>query len=402
MEFGLTKEQLRLIDKSRTVARDVLAVHASKYDLEAQHPIESFAALREQGFYGMAVPKEYGGWGLDLVTYCLCMHELAQGCASTATSFNMHNIVLYGIAHLGTEDQKKRWFSKVINEGALIGSWGSEPNASFSSARRSLGTSIVETDGGYRMSGQKYFCSLAGACDYALLFAVPASKIGQENANDIVVGLVSTKEPGVTIQYGWDTLGLRATSSHSVNLENVFIKTDDFLGGPGDWFGHACNQRFEIGYGAIYSGLARAALDFAVRTTNGRVLRPDNIRQSDLPWVQMHIAELSMKVEAAFLTSLQTAWEMDQGYAVAIANSSGERAKGAASTAVLDVTSKVFEICGGSSAMRRYPAERYYRDARTQTLMGPSYDFLLQVIGRGVIAQQVIDTATPASAKVAP
>lgn len=230
----------------------------------------------------MAIPKRYGGWGLDLVTYCLVMHELAQGCASTATSFNMHNVVMYGIEHLGTEEQKARWFGRVVNDGALIGSWGSEPGASFSTPRRSLGTALVLHDGGWLMSGQKYFCSLAGGCDYALLFAVPHERLGQENQDDIITALVPTNA-GVEIQPGWDSLGLRATTSSSVRLQDVFVSRADALGKPGDWFRQACNQRFEVGYGAIYTGVAQAALDFATEYAWKRILRPDTSVRPSCP-----------------------------------------------------------------------------------------------------------------------
>lgn len=380
----MTDEQRRPIELSREIARGPIAANAAKYDLTAEHPVESFAALQAAGFYGMAVPKRFGGWGLDYVTCAQCMHEFGQADASTAAAFNMHNAVMYLIDRIADEEQKIRWFGEVIETGALMGSWSSEPGTSLNSPRISIGTSMSKRGDTYVIKGQKHFCSLAGTCRYAMIMAVAEDRLGQENADDVALAIVPTSLPGVTVHYGWDTLGMRATTSHSVSFENVEITGRDLLGGPGAWSQYFSAQPFEIGHSAVYAGVARAALDFAIDYSAKRTSQPDNVPYIELPWIQTEIAELSIEVESTFLTVLDGARRIDHDAAEAAAYGASSRAKAAATKAALHVTSKAFDIVGGSGALRRYPLERYFRDARTQSLMTPTYDQILRTLGRKI------------------
>jgi alkylation response protein AidB-like acyl-CoA dehydrogenase len=397
MEFGLTSEQERIVGKARDLTRDVLAVHAEEYDRAGSHPEKNFAALRSEGWFTMAIPREYGGMGLDPVTYAMCMHEFAQGCAGTAISFSMHNGDMYLLASQGTDEQRRRWYGKVVDDGALIGSWGSEPSTSYSSSRVSLNTTMAPTSQGYLLTGRKYFCSLAGHCEYALIYGVMEDRVGHENMLDVVVGMVPSNDPGIVIEPEWDSLGLRATTSRAVVLNGALMRREDLLGPPGALFKSGAIQYFAIGHAASYTGIARAALDFSVQFAMKRKTLPDNMRTSDLPWVQMRLGELSVTLESAWLTVLQSAWQMNGDLLKAQANWAGIRAKTAAATAGLAVTQGAFEICGGSAAMRHYPAERYYRDARMAALMAPSLDQCFRQVGGGM----VLDIPVGAVANVA-
>jgi alkylation response protein AidB-like acyl-CoA dehydrogenase len=129
-------------------------------------------------------------------------------------------------------------------------------------------------------------------------------------------------------------------------------------------------------------------------------VRPDNLKTSELPWIQMHLGELSVEVETSWLATLHSAWQMEVDLKGAIANRADARAKGASTKAVLEVTERIFEICGGSAAMRQYPAERYYRDARMQTLMAPGIDHVFRTIGLGL--NEALANREPASASITP
>ena len=124
MDFTLSPRQTKLVQDARALANDVLAKNADRYDRAASLPLDDYAALRDAGYLGMLIPEAYGGWGLDLVTYALVMHELAQGAAATATAFNMHNFAMWQIANVGDTAFQDRWFPKIMAEKAIVGGWG--------------------------------------------------------------------------------------------------------------------------------------------------------------------------------------------------------------------------------------------------------------------------------------
>jgi alkylation response protein AidB-like acyl-CoA dehydrogenase len=384
MDFRLTDRQQELVHCARLLAREVLAKNADKYDRESTPPVDDYAALRARGYYGMLIPKEYGGWGLDLATYCLVMHELAQGATATATAFNMHNFAMWNISVLGTEAQKRRWFGEVISKGVLIGGWGSEPGAGLAQSRYAIGTTIMPQQGGYRVDGQKFFCTLAGVASYAEVLVVPADRAADVTLDDICQVIVPVAQQGVSISSDWDVLGMRATVSPAVKFDNVFVPEDHMLGKPGDnIITRGLTEAISIGYTGILCGLARSALNYATDYSARKVVGP-NTRHANQPIVQLRLGELATTIDAAYALALRAGWELDHDFQAAAQRNAGSRARAVAIRAALDVTSRVFEICGGTTVASRFPLGRLYREARTMSLMSPGYDAILGAIGKRI------------------
>ena len=160
MQFALSEEQRLVVATAKRVALEHLEPRAAHYDENATHPVESWRALWENGLLAMAVPRAYGGLGLDMLTYVMVVEALAQGCTNTAMTVHMHSVVQRYINALASPEVKAWLYPEVVEEGRMFGSWGSEPG-------RRGGSGVVQTvispDGaGFVINGQKHFCTMAG------------------------------------------------------------------------------------------------------------------------------------------------------------------------------------------------------------------------------------------------
>lgn len=228
MDFKLTKEQEQIVEKARWLAEEKLAPRADHYDKTATHPLDSWKDVWENGLLGIAIPEEFGGLGLDMLTYVLVVETLTQGCTSTGMTIHMHSVVQRFITELGTQEQKKKFFAEVIEDGRMFGSWGSEP------ARRG-GTGVADSfvskrDGGYYLNGTKHFCTMAGATRRSIIHSTME---GMDPVSGYILAIPSEDAPGQTIIGEWDTLGMRATISPGVAFKDCELAEDEVLGTPG-------------------------------------------------------------------------------------------------------------------------------------------------------------------------
>jgi hypothetical protein len=384
MDFNLSHRQAKLVQNARALARDVLAKNADRYDRAGTPPLDDYAALRDEGYFGMMIPEAYGGWGLDLVSYALVMHELGQGAAGTAMGLNMHSFAMWQIANVGGPEFQAHWFPKLMTERAVVGGWGSEPGAGLSQGRFQIGTTITAQGDDLVVNGSKFFCTLAGVAKYAQVLVSTVEGAAEVAIQDITTVVVPVDSPGVVIGTEWDVLGLRATFSPTVKFEGVVVPKSNMMGRPGhNMFTAGLTQAISIGYSAVNTAVARAALDFSVGYAAKKTIGAT--AHADSPLVQQRVGELVTTVDASFATCLKAAWELDADFAGAAARQTGARARAVAMRTVLDVTAKAFEICGGTTVSTRYPLGRLHREARTMTLMNPGYDGILTLAGRNIL-----------------
>ena len=400
MEFGLTEDHARIQAAARELAKD-FASRAAEHDRDGSAPEENYAALREAGFLGLVVPEEFGGQGAGLVGYAIATEEIAQGCASTALAFNMHAATLAALVmHSPLPYETKRWVAELATkENKLIAAILSEPSTtSIVPMSYACSTQARRVAGGYLRSGKKGFSSMAESSDYLCLFAHPEEI---DDPRTAMVVMVPTKSPGIRFEHVWDTLGMRATRSDNLILEDCFVPDDAVVGEPipdvGEWL--ATNETgFNLPYTAVYLGVGFAALQ-AIKD-NVRQRQPKGYRQplAYHPDIRRRVARMSAQLEAARWLLRYTAWLADEAYergrdtdqarqyATTVEEQAAEvlasyfKSKYIVGEAVTDATRSALEMGGGHAIFKPSTIERLFRDGATATIQHPPSDFCLSAL----------------------
>jgi alkylation response protein AidB-like acyl-CoA dehydrogenase len=362
MVVKLSKEQREIGELVRELTRGKFAPRATKYDAEAGFPYENFADLRTHGILGLCVPTEYGGMGCGIggrvSTLYLVLEEIAKGCSSTAQLFQQQSTILGRLELLGNAQQKHRYYRKVLDEGAVFASAGSE--AGFDSRQqRSFDAVLKRVNGGYVINGSKHFASAAAAADYYQVWGVLAGASGP--ADGLLHAFVHKDNPGVSLENDWDTMGMRATVSWSVHFSDCFVEEADVIGWPGQYIQEQHHLKILPSFAANYLGTAGGAFECMTDFVKQRPYLADD------PVIQVQIGELRMELDAARVIMYHAArlWESGDHQQAGIV---GFEARLIARKTALLVTSRVFDICGGRAVHRKHPLERFFRDARTFTL----------------------------------
>ena len=366
----------QVLKAAQRLAAESLATRAAHYDAAATHPVESWRDVWWEGLLAMGIPERFGGLGLDMLTYIQAIELLAAGCTNTGMTVHMHSTVTRFIDALCTEEQKASYFREVVEEGKLFGSWGSEPETRGGTAMRL--TTIVPHDGGFVINGTKHFCTMSGG---AHRYMIHCSSGAGDPLETQWLALLPHGTPGIEQIGDWDTLGMRATVSPAMQLNNCFVGPDAPLGKPGEAPRTGVTQGFGLGFAAVYLGVAQATLDFIREFAQTQTFAPDPTPVAEGLTVQRTVAEMAMAVEGArrVLHHGASVWsDANPGQRAFLA----AKAKYLSTVASLEVTSKAIQIAGGRSAHKRMPLERLYRDVRTSTLMPPNLDRCLEIVGR--------------------
>src|SRR5438105_4016213 len=252
MDFGLTEEQQQLQQRCRELAAD-FATRSAQHDRDASHPIENYQRLRDEGFLALTVAQEWGGAGAGFLDHTIAYEALGQGCPSTALAFNMHASVVMPLLESVevSAEAKQRIAKMVVHDRSLIAGNFSEPITTSLIGERPLKTRACRIDRGYSVSGRKMFASMLEADDYVLVMAYP-DKATSPFAG-IILMLPRVAE-GRSVDPNWDVLGMRATRSDSLILDEcwlpdsavVFARTTCGLSG------HAYLNWFWGSYTAVY------------------------------------------------------------------------------------------------------------------------------------------------------
>jgi alkylation response protein AidB-like acyl-CoA dehydrogenase len=381
MEFQLTEAQRDLQERARRLAAD-FATRAAQHDREASDPLENYAALRVEGFYGLNVPADLGGAGIGLLGWSLAAEELAQGCASTALSFNMHLSVVGPVMEspLVPRATKARLAKMVVHEGKLIGGNFSEPSTSGL-----VGTAIPLTRarrvaGGYRITGRKAFASMIAAADYVMVLAYPDESTSP-SAGMLV--LIPPDAPGRRVDKVWDALGMRATRSDSMTLEDCWVSDDALLVRADDIvpFRRDGANWFWGSYTPVYLGVGVAAYRAIVETVKGRT--PPGFTQplAYHPDVRRQVAEMSVDLDAARRLIHYSAWLCDTEGPTPAALAALYRAKYFTGDAVTRVTRTAMTLGGAHALLKSSPLERFFRDGAVAPVQFPPRDYCLTSLG---------------------
>jgi len=384
MTFKLTEEQLMIQSMVRDLARSEFAPKAMERDKTKEFPAENLAKLGELGLMGMMIPPEYGGSGADTVSYVLALAEVAYACASTAVVMSVHNsIVCESILKYGTDDQKAKYLKQMAS-GEMIGAFAlTEPNAGSDPARQTT-RAVFEGDS-YVLNGTKRFTTTG---KNAGIIIVTAKTDEQARHKGISAFLIEQGTPGLKVGPLEDKMGLRASDTADLIIEDCRIPAANRLGNEGDGFLIAMTglDGGRIGIAAQSVGVATAAFDAAVHYSREREQFGQSISKfQGLRWM---IADMATEIEAARLMMLSAAEMKDnkENYTL-----QASMAKLFASEMVNRITAKAIQIHGGYGFTKEYPVERFYRDARVFTIYEGTSE-----IQRIVISNQVLkDKRTP-------
>ena len=377
MNPGLNKDQQELVDTAERIAHEFLAPRASEVDASGTNPKESWLDVWQNGLLTIGIPKKYGGHELDMLTYVMVIEKLAGGCTNTGMTVHMHSTVMRFIDALGTDKQKAMYYPEIVDDGKLFGSWGSEPQTRGGSAFRH--TTITPDGDGYVLNGEKNFCTMSGGAHRYMIHCNAQNTpdpIGSQ-----VLALIPNDVAGLSQMDDWNTLGMRGTVSPSMKLDNCVVTKDGVLGKPGDGYHTGITQGFSLGFAAAYVGAAQTALDFTKDFCIKQTFSGASGRVADELLVQRTIAEMTMALSSARMALYDAAsqWEGKTANQRAVI---AARPKYLATLASQDVSTKAIQISGGRSVHKRWPLERIYRDIRTSTLMPPTLDRCLELIGR--------------------
>lgn len=386
MDMQPTARQRELIDRARSMALERFAPRAERYDRDATFPFDDYDDLRDAGFLGLCVPEEFGGLGADFETYCLVSEQIAQGNASTALTYNMHCLTMLMMGEMADRhpmDDNKRArhevlraakFREVVDDGVFYGQPHSEPvelgetDQTFGVGGRRFGTSAEKVDGGYLVNGRKFFVSLSDAAHY---YATPALLIGDAPMIERTLYLqVPRQAPGVTFHGDWDPIGMRATVSRDMLLENVFVPDDGEVL-PSGMFGqlYVSSAHGPLMFSATFLGLMQKAYDDAVAYLVGNL--DGAPAKGDISPEKGHaVAHMLFKLEAARALYYRAISEAAQRPTYEII----QRAMAAHVTiqqTVVEVTQTAIRICGGRAMLKQFPLERYARDAHASAVMRP-------------------------------
>jgi butyryl-CoA dehydrogenase len=361
MDFELTDIQRETQKMCREFAARELTPNARRWDHEHQWPEDAIKKLGELSLLGVAVPEEYGGAGLDNVSYALAIEEISRGCASTGVIMSVNNSLYCDpVLKFGNEAQKRE-FLVPFARGEKLGCFGlTEPEAGSDAAAQK--TVAVRKGSEYILNGSKNWITNGPKADAIVLFAMTDKAAGHRG---ISAFLIPTDAPGFNRNPPDKKMGISAAYSCTIFLEDCRVPVKNLLGKEGDGFKIAMStlDGGRIGIAAQAIGIARAALEealqySAVRKTFGKPIREHQA-------IQFMFADMATEIDAARLLMLQAAQLKDQGKRHTMESS---MAKLFASEMATRVTHKALQIHGGQGYSKEFDAERHVRDARITEL----------------------------------
>jgi butyryl-CoA dehydrogenase len=357
MDFALTKEQEMVRKMVRDFAEAELRPIAAEIDKTCEYPKETVKKMGKLGLMGMTVPKEFGGGGLDSVSYAIGVEEISRVCASHGVIMSVNNsLACFPIETFGTEEQKKEYLTPLAN-GQKLGAFGlTEPSAGTDAASQQ--TVAKKTDDGYIINGSKIFITNGAVADTIVIFAMTDKAKGTRGISAFIV---DTKNPGFTIGTVEDKMGIRGSVQAELVFEDMLLPQENLLGDEGKGFKIAMLtlDGGRIGIASQALGIAQAALDESLKYAKEREQFKKPIGKFQA--IQWMIADMATEIQAARFLVYKAAFTKDteKRYSAEAA-----MAKLYASDTAVKATRNAIQIHGGYGFIKDYPLERLYRDAK--------------------------------------
>lgn len=378
MDFNLTEEQIAVRDAARDFAEKELLPGVIERDNEQRFPAEEVKKMGQLGFLGMMVDPQYGGGGMDSVSYVLAMEEISKIDASASVCMSVNNsLVCWGIEHFGTEEQKRKYLPKLAT-GEQIGAFClSEPEAG--SDATSQRTTAEDKGDHYLLNGTKNWITNGNSASVYLVVAQTDVEKKHKGINCLIV---ERSMEGFVVGKKEDKLGIRGSDTHSLMFTDVKVPKENRIGEDGFGFTFAMNtlNGGRIGIAAQALGIASGALERSVAYAKERKAFGQEIAKHQA--IQFKLAEMATKVEAARLLCLKAAKLKDakEDYSQASA-----MAKLFASETAMENAIEAVQIHGGYGYVKEYHVERFMRDAKITQIYEGTSEIQKIVISRNLL-----------------
>ena len=383
MDFNFSEEQLMIKQAAHDFAITECLPGVIERDEHQKFPYEQVMKLADLGFLGMMVPTEYGGAGLDTISYVLAMEEISKVDASTSVCMSVNNsLVCYGLEAFGTEEQKKKYLTPLAqgkkDRQLYIGAFLlSEPEAG--SDATSQRTTAEEKGDHYVINGVKNWITNGNSASVYLVIAQTHAEKGSHGIN---VFIVEKNWPGVKVGAKENKLGIRGSDTHSISFTDVKVPKENRIGEDGFGFKFAMRTLSggRIGIASQALGLAAGAMERAVAYSKERKAFGTEIKNHQI--IQFKLADMATRIDAARLLCLHAAWQKDkeQDY-----TESAAMAKVFASETAMWTTTEAVQIHGGYGYVKEYHVERMMRDAKITQIYEGTSEVQRIVIGRAIL-----------------
>ncbi|MDS9471042.1 acyl-CoA dehydrogenase family protein [Sporosarcina pasteurii] len=357
MNFDLTEEQQMIKKMMHEFSTEEVAPGAVDRDRTKEFPADIFKKLSEMGMMGLPFPEKYGGGGADTISFAIVTEELSRACASTGITYSAH--ISLGGAPLnlfGTEEQKEKFLTPICT-GESFGAFGlTEPNAGSDAGGTQ--TTAKEDGDDFIINGSKVYITNASYANHLALTAITDVKDGKKEISAIIV---PTSAEGFTIIDNYEKMGLNASNTTELVLDNVRVPKDNLLGKRGNGFKQflVTLDGGRIGIGAMAVGIAQAAYDRALQYAKER--KQFGKALSEFQVTQFKLADMAMKIELARNMVYKAAWLKDEGRPF---TKEAAMCKLYASEIAMEIANESVQIHGGYGYMKEYEVERYMRDAK--------------------------------------
>jgi butyryl-CoA dehydrogenase len=384
MDFMLTDEQKMLRDAVRDFARSELEKKAWEIDRSREFPKDNFFKAAEMNLAGVTIPEEYGGAGMDTLSYVLAIEEISRVCATTGVILSVNNsLVCEGIYQYGSEEQRKK-FLVPLAKGEQLGCYClSEPDAGTDAANQK--TTAMPSGNHYVMNGAKNFITNAPGADVAIVFA----RTGRTGTHkDISAFLVETATPGFKVSKVEHKLGITASGSSEIAIMDCKVPKANLMGREGEGFKIAMSilDGGRVGIAAQALGITQRALDESIKFAKER--RTFGKPIAEYQAIQFKIADMATQLEAARMLTYKAACMKDE------AKKSGGRfskwsamAKLMASAVCVRAANEAVQIHGGYGYMQDYVVERLYRDSKITEIYEGTSEVQRMVVAASVLKE---------------
>ncbi len=383
MMFELSEEQLMIQKAARDFAKNDCLPGVIERDEKQQFPREQIMKLADLGFLGMMVDPQYGGAGMDTVSYVLAMEEISKIDASVSVVMSVNNsLVCYGLQQFGTEEQKQKYLTPLAqgkkNGELYIGAFMlSEPEAG--SDATSQRTTAEDKGDHYLLNGTKNWITNGGTASVYLVMAQTDASKGSRGINTLIV---EKNWPGVAVAAKENKLGIRGSDTNTVMFSDVKVPKDNRVGADGFGFTFAMKTLAggRIGIASQALGIASGAFELARDYSKVRKAFGTEIKNHQI--IAFKLADMATKIEAARLLCLKAAWEKDNNIDYTLSSS---MAKVFSSEAAMWAAVEAVQIHGGYGFVKEYHVERLMRDAKITQIYEGTSEVQRIVISRSIL-----------------